>query len=441
MCLLAGCSVTRDPLADGRVAFLQGDVQAAEELFASAAEADARWEPVARMDQAIAHLAAGEPQAAERLLRDARDQFDQMPKVDPLAEAQSMLTDDTKRPYRTAGYEQVMLRAMLAMCSLTSDGADAESYAMQAQLRQTELAQQAEQRGIAIAEVFQPVALAPYLRGVLRESSHHDYDDATRAYQLVAEWQPAFTPVGSDIQRAAGGVHSQPGHGVLYVFACVGRGPVREERIAETTSDALRIASLAVDSAAGQAAVPRVSDVPIAEILIPPSPAFGVGVRIDGQPRAATATLTDVGRLATLQADAERPWTIARAVMRRVTKETSLKATSNALAMDDQMAGLFAFAAGSIWESTERADLRCWGLLPREIQVARIELPAGSHRLDLEVLGQTAQPVGPPHSQRVDIVDGKNTYLLAFAPADQVVAVTGNRTQNSPPPTLRVENE
>ncbi len=439
--MAAGCSVTRDPLADGRVAFLQGDVRAAQELFASAADADARWAPVARMDQAIAHLAAGEPQAAERLLREARDQFDQMPAVDALAEAQSMLSDDTKRPYRAAGYEQVMLRAMLAMCSLAADGADAESYAMQAQVRQTELARQADERGMPSGDVFQPVALAPYLRGVLRESTHHDYDDAERAYQLVAQWQPAFTPVGSDIQRAAGGSHSQPGHGVLYVFACVGRGPVREERIAETTSDALRIASLAVDSASGQAAIPRVSNVPIAEILIPPSPAYGLGVLVDGRPLAATATLTDVGQLAVLQADAERPWTIARAVMRRVAKETTIKATSDALSMDGQIAGIFAFAAGSIWESSERADLRCWGLLPREIQVARIELPVGSHSLDLEVLGQTARPVGPQRSLTVDIHDGENTYLVAFAPAEQVVAVVGGRTQNSSPPTLRVEND
>jgi len=418
-----GCAATRDPLADGRTAFLRGDFQRAQQDFQAAAKSDQRWSSVADMDLAMAHLAAGQPRQAETLLRQVRDDFDAMPQVAPLAEAQSLLTDDTKLPYRAAGYEQVMLRAMLAMCSLAADGTDAESYAMQAQMRQSELARQADERELPVGDAFLPVAFAPYLRGVLRESTHHDYDDATRAYELVAKWQPDFPTVGNDIQRASGGSHSPPGHGVLYVFACVGRGPVRVERVAETTSDALRIASLAVDHAAGQAAIPRVSNVPIAEIFVPPSPAFGIGVRVDQRPAAATATLTDVGQLAVRQAEAEKPWTIARAVMRRVAKESAIKAASDAISLDGQSAGLFAFAAGSVWESSEKADLRCWGLLPREIQVARIELPAGRHSVELEVLGSAARPIGPPRHDAVEIINGSNTYLLAFAPENEVVAV------------------
>ncbi|WP_237607224.1 hypothetical protein [Roseimaritima sediminicola] len=431
-----GCSITRDSLADGRVAFLQGDLQASRELLQAAAEKDRRWGPPARLDLAIAHLAAGDNAAAERLLRESRDHFDRLPGLDPLDEAGSMLTDDTKRTYRAADYEQVMMRAMLALCSLASDGTDAEAYAMQAQLRQAELAQAATERAakrdMEVGQAYQPIALAPYLRGVLRESTHQDYDDAARAYQLVAQWQPTFAPAGSDIQRASGGVHSPPGHGVLYVFACVGRGPVRVEKIAETTSDALRIAALAVDHASGQAAIPRVSNVPIAEVFIPPSPAFGLGVRVDQHALAATTTLTDVGLLAQRQADAERPWTIARAVLRRVAKEAAVKAAGNALGMDGQMAGIFSFAAGSFWQASEKADLRCWGLLPREIQVVRIELPAGRHRVGLEVLGSRADPIGPVRHCEVDILDGENSYLLAFAPAERVVAIQGNRTHNVP---------
>lgn len=45
-------------------------------------------------------------------------------------------------------------------------------------------------------------------------------------------------------------------------------------------------------------------------------------------------------------------------------------------------------AAGVVWEATEAADTRCWGLLPDKIQVLRVELPAGEHELDLRPIGR-----------------------------------------------------
>ena len=40
--------------------------------------------------------------------------------------------------------------------------------------------------------------------------------------------------------------------------------------------------------------------------------------------------------------------------------------------------GLALDVAGVVWEATESADTRCWGLLPDKIQVMRLELPAGT---------------------------------------------------------------
>lgn len=424
--LCGGCAATRDHLADGRVAYLHGDFSTAVAEFEEVGQRSSRWQRLAEMDAAMVQLAAGDPAAAERRLRAARDHFDTLPELAPLTEAASLMTDDRQRAYRAAGYEQVMLRTMLSLCSLAGDGVDAESYALQAHKRQAELAEQAEAKGIFQPDAFQPVAVATYVRGLLRESTHHDYDDAQRAYALVAQWQPAFGPASEDVRRAAAGVHSAPGHGVLYVFACVGRGPVRVERIAETTSDALRLASLAIDKASGDAAIPRISSVPIAEVIVPPSPAYGVGVRVRQGPAVATMPITDIGRLAVAQNQAERPYAIARAVLRRVAKESALKATSDALSLDGQAAGMLSFAAGSLWQSAEKADLRCWGLLPREIHVARLELPAGTHTVDLEVLNQQARPIGRPTPRRVSIVDGKNTYLIVFAPEDRIISAVSN---------------
>ena len=72
-------------------------------------------------------------------------------------------------------------------------------------------------------------------------------------------------------------------------------------------------------------------------------------------------------------------------------------------------------AAGVLWAATESADTRCWGLLPREIQVLRLGLPAGAHQLNLEPVTQ-GRPVGAGTMCQVSVVDGRNTYVLSYWP-------------------------
>ncbi|NNE01448.1 MAG: hypothetical protein HKN47_29395, partial [Pirellulaceae bacterium] len=395
-------------------------------------------------------LAAGDPKAAEQRLRKLRDQFDAQPKIAPLREAASMVTDDLTRMYRPAGYEEVMVRTMLSICSLATDGSDAESYALQAQQHQSQLAAAAKDRGlVAVDDFFQPIAISPYLRGILRESTHHDYDDAARSYQLVSAVCPTFPAAQADIARASGGVHSAPGHGVLYVIACVGRGPVLQESVAPTTTTALAIASATLNSNRKKSepqdgtvhnrdghkddehepGLPNIASVKVPKVVLPPSDVVALGARVDGIAAGTTATLTDVGQLAANQISAEMPWTIARAVVRRATKETTVAGVGHNLGLDGSAASIFQFAAGSLWSSTEHADTRCWGMLPREIQALRIELPTGMHQVELVPLGLNTTPLAPGHLRQVDIVNGRNHYLLVIAP-DRAIYVIDDQSAN-----------
>ncbi len=75
---------------------------------------------------------------------------------------------------------------------------------------------------------------------------------------------------------------------------------------------------------------------------------------------------------------------------------------------------------GVVWEATESADTRCWGLLPDRIQVLRLELPAGEHRIGLRPANGT-EVLGSEATKTVTIVDGRNTYLLANFPGPRLV--------------------
>ena len=304
-------------------------------------------------------------------------------------------------------------------------------------MKQAELARKAGERGLLeVSDAYEPIAVAPYIRGMLREASHHDYDDAAKAYQLVSSVRPQFAPAQADIQRASGGTHSAPGHGVLYVIACVGRGPVLRESTAPTTSTALSIASSVLNAETneeetedgkkvGGPVLPNIASVKIPEVVVPPSDVAAIGVRVGGNLYGATQTLTDVGELASRQIAAEMPWTIARAVVRRVTKETAVAKVGDTLGLNGTAGSLFHFAAASAWSGLEKADTRCWGLLPREIQVFRAELPIGQHQIDLQPLGFGGGVIAAGRTEMVDIRDGRNQYLIVISPASNLY-VLGN---------------
>lgn len=426
----SGCATPGRSISQARHAFATGDLAAAEQTLTDVSESSDRFADAAALDLAMVQFASGDLREAQSRLRALRDRFDALPAVSPTREAASWVSDDTVRTFRPAGYEQVMIRAMLAVCSLSGDASDAESYLLQAALRGRELAQAAQQRGLLDAgELYQPIALASYLRGTLREATHRDYEDAARAYRLVSAVRPNFPPLESDLARVQEGTHSRSGHGVVYVVACVGRGPVLRETTAPATSAALSIASGVLQTAttrsAGQAApwLPNIAAVKVPQVHLPASAVSTVSVDVGRTAQGATQTLTDVGQLAERQLAAEQPWTIARAIVRRAVKESTVAGIRSGIGLDGAAGSLFQFAAASAWSSMEDADTRCWGLLPREVQVLRVELPAGEHTLRLTPLDSSGRPVGAAKAQQVTVVDGRNHYVVAIAP-DRVLYLT-----------------
>lgn len=444
---LPGCARSAATIDTVREAFALGDLTSASNRLTEAASGNSHLKETAELDMAVIELAKGDPASAERRLRAMRDRFDTTAKINPLNETMSVLTDDNSKRFRPAGYEEVMIRTMLAICSLAGDRVDAESYTLQAIDRQSELALGAKERGIDVGKIYQPIAIAPYLRGVLREATHHDYDDASRYYQLASAVRPEFSAAAADIARSQNGTHSAKGNGVLYVIACVGRGPILQETDAPTTTATLAIASSVLNSATNKQheqdrgdtadnsdtndrreadeipALPNIASVKVPEVLIPASPVQSVGLMINGVPVGKTETLTNVAELAIRQNEAEMPWTIARAIVRRATKEATVASIGNAVGLDGTAGSLFHFATASAWSGMEKADIRCWGLLPREIQVLRSELPAGSHEVQLVPLGREDYRLSNGVQQTVTLTNGRNHYLIVIAPTQQMHVV------------------
>lgn len=412
-----GCIGLTRGIDRGRNAYHSGRFDKAHVELSKVANSRSPKAPAAALDLAMVEIASGQAEQAIKRLRRLRDEFDEVDLTSPLSDAASLLADDNVRRYRPSGHEQVMLRSMLALCSLAVGDGDADSYALQAQVRQQELARQAESRGLNLSgEVYQPLALAPYLRGVLREATMRDYDDAIRAYQQVSHLRPTFAPAALDIQRCVNGIHSPPGHGALYVIALVGRGPVLREVSAEATTAALQIASQVYSIAENDRfMLPNLVSIKVPEVRIPYSPAASVSLDSSGVWLGATQPLVDVGVMAVRQSEAEMPWTLARAVARRLIKEVGVSQGTKMIGLTGTSREVARFATVNLVSLTEHADTRCWGLLPREIQVLRAELPVGTHQIGMSVVDATGRALGQKNLADVQIENGRNAYVTVVA--------------------------
>lgn len=415
-----GCTTHADRLQDIRTAYHTGNTAGAKTKIDAAIAKNGREADVLKLDRAMVLLAEGKPKEAEAALREVRDRFEAKEGKDLAEGALSMLTDDQQLAYAGEDYEKVLIRVMLALSNLLTDGSDAGAYALQVNQKQQEIIEKSKSTGgdgKNLKANYKFVPAGAYMHAALREETHTNYDDVLRSLELVAKWQPDFAPVKQDIERAKNGRHSQPGHGVVYVFTLVGRGPYKEEKSEIATSAALLIADRIISATGKQSLPPTLAPVKVPHVVRPVNNIASVNVNVIGHPGGQTQTITDIGQMATEQCDALLPETLARAVVRRVVKKGVIYGAKEVAGVDKSMGASLALnVVGVAWEATESADTRCWGLLPDKIQVLRLELPAGKHTLSLQAVDKNGAFFGPVEAAEVQVRDGRNTYVLGNFP-------------------------
>jgi hypothetical protein len=429
--LASGCASHASRLHAVRTAFHAGNLAEADGLIDRLLDAYPRERDVLRLDQAMVALADNRPADAEKLLRTVRDSFDRLEQDSPAETVWVMTTDDDRKAYGGEDYEKVLLRAMLALTNLVQDGDDAEAYSLQVSDKQRQIIVAAtDENGRNPKAAYQQVALAPYLRGILREETHRHYDDAARSFAQVVQWKPDFPPGPSHLARATHASHSNRGHGVVHVFALVGHGPFKAEVVEMPSTASVMVAGQIMSAGFGQPLPPTIAPIKVPRVIALPGSIGGLQIGVDQWTAGRTETITNVSQMAVQQHEAVLPTTVGRAVARRSLKKSAILGAKQGLGL--RTSGLPALAvdvAGVAWEATERADTRCWGLLPDTIQVLRLELPAGRHTLDLRPLDRSGRPLGDAVNRTVTVLDGRNTYVLVQATDAGVV---GTPATNNP---------
>ncbi|MDR1958475.1 MAG: hypothetical protein LBQ54_05455 [Planctomycetaceae bacterium] len=434
-----GCVASyTDRVITARRDFYAGNLESAKKQFDSRLKKGKKKETdLIKLENAVVDMSEGRFSEAKRALIEVRDSFDHLEQKSLAENTLSLWTDDTMVSYPGEDYEKVMIRAFLAICDLMEGGSDAEAFALQVVEKQQQIRSTAEKAGPKKTNgsrsadlqekdshpklAYKQVPFGPYIRGLIREETLTNFDDALRYYTMVEEWEPGFQQVKHDIRRVKAGHHHMEGNGVVYVFTLVGRGPYKERENAEATQLALLIADQIFSATNKYSVPPTLAPVPIPAVKRYFDAIHNVGIEVNGSRLGATETITDIGQMAEEQFEAIRHQIIARAVVRRIVKKGSVYAAKNAADVNPWIS-LAMDAGGVAWEAMETADTRCWGLLPDRIQVARLELPEGTHTLKLRsltgrdlTLGERSYPV------EIHVRNGYNTYVFANFPSKNLV--------------------
>jgi hypothetical protein len=313
---------------------------------------------------------------------------------------------------------------------LLDGGGDAEAYALQVIEKQNEIKRTVSKKPLRDKDgnelpnpklAYKQVAFGEYMRGVLREETLTNYDDATRAYESVAIREPGFMQAKRDLHRMEHGSHHEQGNGVVYIIAFVGRGPYKEQVNAEAAQFGMLIADQIFSATNKYSVPPTLAPVMIPEVRRYYDDIHSVGVYVDGKPTAATETVTDVGQMAVDQFEVNRDSIIIKAAVRRIVKKGTIYAVKEVADVNPWIS-LLMDVGGVIWEAYEAADTRCWGLLPDRIQIARVELPAGDHTLELQAVSSSGKPLtAAKYPVKVNIPNGRNIYLLGNFPRNELV--------------------
>jgi len=423
--LMVSCGGNR--AADVRHDFDAGRYKASYDKLTALGNKDRQNQHLYLLQRGVVSLALDRPAEATRDLRLARDRLDDLSGTDYGGWLRSMMLDDRQINYQGADYEQVLVRAMLALADL-ADGKseDAGAYALQVSRRQRELVNSFRARdGSLPKSSYSQVAFGSYVKAIIDEEALK-FDLAKLQFEKVKVIEPRFTPIDSDIKRVVHGHHSKKGNGVVHVLALVGRGPFRMEVEEPVTRNVLAIAQHIWATSRNRAAIPNIARVKIPAVWVYNDNPTEVHVDVDGSPAGPTSMLTDIERLALEEFETLREYIVARAFLRRAFKITATQLAIEAANKGNDKRGeyregdalrdLGISAAGLLWSALEGADLRCWSLLPASFQARRIELSEGEHVISLRA-GSKGTAAGAPRDIRVNVRDGYNTYVVAIFPS------------------------
>lgn len=144
-----------------------------------------------------------------------------------------------------------------------------------------------------------------------------------------------------------------------------------------------------------------------------PNQVLNARISVSGK-QASTQMMEDIDAIARASLESRMPAITARSIARVVAKGAIQQSVDRAGKSRDsepavELLGSFLVRVAAV--ATERADTRSWLTLPANVQIARLELPPGSHTVTVDLLGEGEQVIATQEYPDVVISSRRKTYL------------------------------
>jgi hypothetical protein len=393
---LNGCVSARMSDVDSNIAFRDGRyAEASDRLRKGLAEQgeQGKDELLYLLDLGLVLHTSGQFEESNRYFLKA-DQVAEIKDYTSLSqEAGTLLTSDNIKDYKGEDFENVLISTYLAMnYALLGDHENALVEARRVNRKLYRMVTEGKRK-------YKQSAFARYLSAILYETQS-DYADAYIDYKKVYELEPAFPGLGRDLWRT----------GRLAGFREDLKKWDREYELSE--EDHVQARQFGPKSAKGEIIVlyenglspikrpnPQFQEIP--KFYPRFNPVSQANVLVNGSELAKTEVLQDIERTAIENLDEKYAGLIAKKIAGVVAKEF----------IGDQLAKrtgneLVGFLAKAYFYLSDQADVRSWNLLPRDLQLARIPVEAGSYEVQVVPIGSSPLP-----AKKVEVPAGRKVFV------------------------------
>ncbi len=390
----SGCGTYKRRTSGARASFYAGQFDQAARAYEEGSLREGRNRLLYLLEAGMAYRAARDYDNSNRCLIAADQLIERLNFTSAAEVAASIAWDDRALSYRGEEFETVLVNTFLALNWLEKGGPlAAEKALVECRRFDWKLKQLNEHRG----RKYLQNPFSRYLSGVAYEMDGEP-NDAYIDYQKVHELRPDFEPVKRDLVRVSGLLgfndHREKWEGKF--------GINHDAAALKNSGEVLVVLEAGRSPEKGPINDDQFLDLPKYYSFTPVE--AGCEVVVKGQSRARTVVLEDIEATARKTLSGRMAGKVAkqigksairvgaalgtRMLVREATRKKMKKHSSRLLA---DLAALLVYA---LLSATDETDTRCWMTLPTSLQVARIRLPAGKHKIELHTTDAAGHRTG-----------------------------------------------
>lgn len=389
----AGCASYQNKVGEARTLIQNGNFQAATDKLKPLATEKNGDQLVYLLDYAVALQLNGDLKESNNSFLQADKLAEQLDYHSVSRIAGSLITSEEMMQYKGDTFEKIFINAYLAMNYLALNQLD-DALVESRRMNEKYLVYRAEDK-----KKFEQNVFGKYLSAMIWEASRQ-FDDAYIAYSEAYKLDSSIPTLKADLIRTAKlsrrmdeyqrwkkafpSVQEDPhwydkSMGELVVIVQQGWGPRKYPRPGAASTPALQ---------------PVYSQTHDARITI------------DGDKNYTTQQVYDVQSAAIQTLDDD----YAALVAKRIGGIAAKNVLADQIRQKNQLLGTVALIA---MYASDRADLRQWSTLPQTIQIVRLPLSAGTHKVSIQGLGFNNDATADRlDTKDIEIKAGRKNFLI-----------------------------